>query len=81
MRKNWHVTSTSTKDLTTSRELGSKVVQQPEGEVARQPDREVVRQTKFFQSTQPIPNPIREDQGDLMACKMKETRFVFKKLV
>ena len=35
-----------------TRELGSKVVQQSEGEV--------VRQTKFFQSTQPTPNPIRD---------------------
>ena len=32
-----------------TRELGSKVVQQPEGEVVRQPEGEVVRQTKFFQ--------------------------------
>ena len=38
-----------------TRELGSKVVQQPEGEVARQ--------TKFFQSTQPTPNPIRDRSG------------------
>ena len=38
-----------------TRELGSKVVQQPEGEA--------VRQTKFFQSTQPIPNPIRDRSG------------------
>ena len=43
-----------------TRELGSKVVQQPEGETARQPEGEVVRQTKFFQSTQPTPNPIRD---------------------
>ena len=34
------------------RELGSEVARQPEGEVARQ--------AKFFQPTQPIPNPIRE---------------------
>ena len=38
-----------------TRELGSKVVQQPEGES--------VRQTKFFQSTQPTPNPIRDRSG------------------
>ena len=43
-----------------TRELGSKVVQQPEGETVRQPEGEAVRQTKFFQSTQPIPNPIRD---------------------
>ena len=38
-----------------TRELSSKVVQQPEGEVARQ--------TKFFQATQPTPNPIRDRSG------------------
>ena len=38
-----------------TRELGSKAARQPEGEV--------VRQTKFFQSTQPTPNPIRERSG------------------
>ena len=31
-----------------TKELGSKVVQQPEGETVRQPEGEVVRQTKFF---------------------------------
>ena len=46
-----------------TRELGSKVVQQPEGEAARQPEGEVVRHTKFFQSTQPPPNPIRDRSG------------------
>ena len=40
-----------------TKELGSKVVQQPEGEV--------VRQTMFFQSTQPTPNPIRDRSGRL----------------
>ena len=40
-----------------TKELGSKVVQQPEGKV--------VRQTKFFQSTQPTPNPIRDRSGRL----------------
>ena len=48
-----------------TKELGSKIVQQPEGEAARQPEREVVRQTKFFQSTQLIPNPIRDRSGRL----------------
>ena len=43
-----------------TKELGSKVVRQPEGETVRQPEGEVVRQTKFFQSTQPTPNPIRD---------------------
>ena len=54
-----------------TRELGSKVDRQPEGEVARQPEGEaarqqegeIVRQTKFFQSTQPTPNPIRDISG------------------
>ena len=46
-----------------TRELGSKVVRQPEGEAVQQPEGEVVRQTKFFQSTQPIPNPIRDRSG------------------
>ena len=35
-----------------TKELGSEVARQPEGEV--------VRQAKFFQPTQPIPNPIRD---------------------
>ena len=38
-----------------TKDLGSKVVRQPEGEVARQ--------AKFFQPTQPIPNPIRDRSG------------------
>ena len=38
-----------------TKELGSKVDRQPEGEVARP--------VKFFQPTQPIPNPIRERSG------------------
>ena len=48
-----------------TRDFGSKVVRQPEGEAVRQPEGEVVRQTKFFQSTQPTPNPIRERSGRL----------------
>ena len=46
-----------------TKELSSKVVQQPEGETVRQPEGEVVRQTKFFQSTQLTPNPIRDRSG------------------
>ena len=46
-----------------TKELGSKVVQQSEGEAVRQPEGEVVRQTKFFQSTQPTANPIRDRSG------------------
>ena len=45
------------------KDLGSKVDRQPEGEVARKPEGEVARKNKFFQSTQPIPNPIRDRSG------------------
>ena len=48
-----------------TKELGSKVDRQPEGEVARQPEGEVARQAKFFQPTQPIPNPIPDRSGQL----------------
>ena len=59
-----------------TRELGSKVVRQPEGEAARQPEGEVVRQTKFFQSNQPTPNPIRDRSGrpDDMQDERKTSR-------
>ena len=46
-----------------TKELGSKVDRQPEGEVARQPAGEVARQAKFFQPTQPTPSPIRDRSG------------------
>ena len=48
--------------------MGSKIVQQPEGEV--------VRQTQFFQSTQLIPNPIRDRSGrpDEMQDERKTSR-------
>ena len=46
-----------------TKELGSKVDRQPEGEVARQPRGEVSRQAKFFQPTQPIPKPICDRSG------------------
>ena len=36
---------------------------EPEGEVARQLEGEVARKAKFFQPTQPIPNPIRDRSG------------------
>ena len=48
-----------------TKELGSKVDRQPEGEVTRQPEGEVARQAKFFQPTQPTPNPIRDRSGRL----------------
>ena len=43
--------------------MGPKVARQPEGEFARQPEGEVARQAKFFQPTQPTPNPIRDRSG------------------
>ena len=46
-----------------TKELGSKVDRQPEGELARQPEGEIARQAKFFQPTQLIPNPIRDRSG------------------
>ena len=46
-----------------TKEWGSKVDPQPEGEVARQPEGEVVRQAKFFPPTQPTPSPIRDRSG------------------
>ena len=59
-----------------TKELGSKVDRQPEGEIARQPEGEAVRQTKFFQSTQLIPNPIRDRSGrpDEMQDERKTSR-------
>ena len=59
-----------------TQELGSKIVQQPEGEVARQPEGEVARQAKFFQPTQPTPNPIRDRSGrpDEMQDERKTSR-------
>ena len=52
-----------------------KVVQQPEGETVRQPEGEVVRQTKFFESTQLTPDPIRDRSGrpDKMQDERKKT--------
>ena len=48
-----------------TKELGSKVVQQPEGKVVQQPEGEVARQAKFFQPTQPIPSPNCDRSGQL----------------
>ena len=48
-----------------TKELGSKVDRQPREEVARRLEGEVVRQAKFFQPTQPIPNPSRDRSGQL----------------
>ena len=48
-----------------TKELSSKVGRQSEGEGARQPEGKVARQAKFFQPTQPIPNPIRDRSGQL----------------
>ena len=51
-----------------TKELGSKIVRQPEGEVARQ--------AKFFQPTQPTPNPITDRSGrpDEMQDERKTSR-------
>ena len=46
-----------------ARQSEGEVARQSEGEVARQPDGEVARQAKFFQPTQPTPNPIRDRSG------------------
>ena len=46
-----------------TKELGSKVDRQPEGEVTRQSQEEVARRAILFQPTQPIPNPIRDRSG------------------
>ena len=54
--------------------MGSKVVQQPEGETVRQPEGEVARQTEFFQSTQPTPNPIRDRTGRPVETEVNQTR-------
>ena len=54
------------------KELGSEVARQPEGEVSRQPEGEVARQAKFFQSTQPTPNPIRDRTGRTRCFAQKE---------
>ena len=50
-----------------TKELGSKVVHQPEGEV--------VRQIKFFQSTQPTPNPIRDRSGRPVETEEIQTQY------
>ena len=58
-----------------TKELGSKVDRQPDGEVARQ--------GKFFQPTQPIPNPIRDRSGrpgvtqdviSVQACSFEDSK-------
>ena len=46
-----------------TKELGSKVDQQPEGEVARQSQGEVAGQAKLSQLTQPIPKPVCDRSG------------------
>ena len=63
-----------------TKELGSNVVQQPEGETVRQPEGEVVRQSVSNQPNQ-LQIQFVIDQGDLMKCKMKEKRPVLKRSV
>ena len=66
-----------------TQELGSKVVQQPEGKVVQQPEGEVARQAKFFQPTQPIPSPncdgsgqpdITQDVISVQACSSEDNK-------
>ena len=65
-----------------SKELGSKVDRQPEGEVTRQPEGEVARQAKFFQPTQPIPSLNCDRSGRPgITFKMKEKRLFLKRSV
>ena len=59
-----------------ARQPEGEVARQPEGEVARQPEGEVARQAKFFQPTQPIPNPIRERSARL--DNMKDGRSTYR---
>ena len=54
--------------------MGQEGARQPEGEVARQPEGEVARQANFFESTQPIPNPIRERSGRPVETVVIQTR-------
>ena len=78
-----------TKELSSKvdRQPEGEVARQPEGEVARQPEGEVARQAKFFQPTQPIPNPIRDRSGqpgitqDVIVVQDKEKRPVLKRSV
>ena len=56
--------------------LGSRVDQQPEGEVVRQSQGEVSRQEKFSQPTQPIPKPICDRSGQ---PDITQDVFVFKR--
>ena len=53
------------------RELGSKVARQPEGEVARQ--------ANFSNKPNQLQIQFVSDRGDLMTCKMEETRPVLKR--
>ena len=52
-----------------TKELGSKVDRQPEGEIARQPRREVAQQAKFFQPTNQFQIQFVTDQDDLVSRK------------
>ena len=72
LRGRQNVTSTSTKDLITSRMdkgIGFESCSTTRRGTVRQQEGEVVRQTKFFQSTQPNPNPIRDRSGRLENMK------------
>ena len=64
-----------------TRELGSKVARQPKGEVARQPEGEVARQAQISNQPNQLQIQFVTDRGDLMTCKMEETRPVPRRLM
>ena len=59
-----------------TRELGSKVVQQPEGKLLDNQKGKLLDKPSFFQSTHLIPNPIRDRSGrpDEMQGERKTSR-------
>ena len=56
-----------------TKELGSKVDRQPEGEVTRHSEGEVTRQANFFQTIQPIPHPP-SVTPDVIVVQMKDKK-------
>ena len=60
-----------------TRELGQEIAREPEGEVTRQPEGEVARQANF--SNQPNQIQFVTERGDLLTCKMEETRPVLRR--
>ena len=62
-----------------TKELGSKVDRQPEGEVARQPEGGVARQAKSSNQPNQLQIQFVRDRGDLITCMMEETRTVLRR--